>query len=158
MIHPSGFIRHGTVSLFCAACRAIGFPDDEVFVLPILRPFLKYEPSRQQLQVSFILCNKHKQSTFNASMWLTLNSFQHQTKEDLNHCLLPPVSRRSLSIFIQKLRMERNDTENTTEGEITDSTVLGYMFHSISIDDSNNNVNLRHAKWDVNPVDGRMIR
>lgn len=40
LLHLSNFVRRRTVSLFCSACRSIGFPDDEVFVLPILRPFL----------------------------------------------------------------------------------------------------------------------
>lgn len=55
LFHPSPSIRNNTASLFCASCRAIGFPDDEIFVLPIIRPFLRFEPSRKQLQTKFEL-------------------------------------------------------------------------------------------------------
>lgn len=49
LLHPSRGIRRGMHSLISATCMCIGSPDDVIFVLPILLPYLQYEPSSKQL-------------------------------------------------------------------------------------------------------------
>jgi WD40 repeat protein len=49
LVHPSADIRYYAVKTVSAACRALGFPDGEVFVVPLLRPFLRFQPSSEHL-------------------------------------------------------------------------------------------------------------
>ena len=49
LVHPSVDIRHFAIATVNAACTALGFPDGEVFIVPILRPYLRFEPSSHHL-------------------------------------------------------------------------------------------------------------
>jgi phosphoinositide-3-kinase regulatory subunit 4 len=57
LLHPSKGIRQGMHSLISATCKSIGCPDDSIFVLPILMPYLQYEPSSKELCCIFDLEN-----------------------------------------------------------------------------------------------------
>lgn len=48
-MHPSADVRFFAVSTVTGVCDALGYPDNEVFVVPILRPFLRYQPSPRHL-------------------------------------------------------------------------------------------------------------
>ena len=49
LIHPSECVRYAAAVFFSSCCRSMGFPDDEVFVLPLIRPFLRYDVERRRL-------------------------------------------------------------------------------------------------------------
>ena len=49
LVHPSACVRKSTVDLISAICVGLQFPDDTVFVLPLLRPFIRYSLSSEQL-------------------------------------------------------------------------------------------------------------
>ena len=49
LMHPCDGIRRTAISVFVRACRALGSPDHVVYVLPILKPLLKYQPTVQHL-------------------------------------------------------------------------------------------------------------
>ena len=43
LLHPSSSIRHEATRLMSAVARALSFPDSDVFLVPLLRPFLRYD-------------------------------------------------------------------------------------------------------------------
>ncbi len=49
LVHPSDDIRHAASFLFATCFRTIGFPDDEVHIMPIMRPFLRYDVDRSAM-------------------------------------------------------------------------------------------------------------
>ena len=49
LVHPSADVRYFAISTVNGVCESVGFPDGEVFVVPILRPFLRYQPSPRHL-------------------------------------------------------------------------------------------------------------
>lgn len=49
LVHPSDDIRHAASFLFATCFRTIGFPDDEVHIMPIMRPFLRYDVDRTRM-------------------------------------------------------------------------------------------------------------
>ena len=49
LIHPSESVRYSAAIFYSSCCRSMGFPDDEVFVLPLIRPFLRYDVDRKRL-------------------------------------------------------------------------------------------------------------
>ena len=51
LLYPSPSVRRSAVALVNASCRALGFPDRLVFLLPLLRPYLRFEPSSNHLTV-----------------------------------------------------------------------------------------------------------
>ena len=60
LIHPSKGIRRSAVKVFCATCRALGSPDGVVYITPVLRPFLRFQPSWNHLssEQNMIKCIK----------------------------------------------------------------------------------------------------
>mmetsp|Transcript_19038 Transcript_19038/g.28519 ORF Transcript_19038/g.28519 Transcript_19038/m.28519 type:complete len:553 (-) Transcript_19038:258-1916(-) len=52
LVHPSDNIRYAASFFVAECCRSIRFPDDEVFLLPIIRPYLWYDIQRNRLQTS----------------------------------------------------------------------------------------------------------
>lgn len=44
LVHPSADIRYFAISTINVLCKSLGSPDAEVFVVPILRPFLRFQP------------------------------------------------------------------------------------------------------------------
>jgi phosphoinositide-3-kinase regulatory subunit 4 len=49
LLHPSQDVRLGATRIFNASCKALGSPDCEVYVVPILIPFLRFQPSSHHL-------------------------------------------------------------------------------------------------------------
>lgn len=49
LLHPSADIRYFTVSIVTSFCQTLGHPDATVFLLPLLVPFLRFEPSANHL-------------------------------------------------------------------------------------------------------------
>jgi phosphoinositide-3-kinase, regulatory subunit 4 len=49
LIHPSEGIRHGAMETFATACRAAGSPDLFVYIVPIMRPFLRFQPTLKHM-------------------------------------------------------------------------------------------------------------
>ncbi|KAL7575242.1 hypothetical protein ACA910_018723 [Epithemia clementina (nom. ined.)] len=49
LIHPSKGIRLSAIKVFCATSRALGSPDGVVYMTPVLRPFLRFQPSWKHL-------------------------------------------------------------------------------------------------------------
>ena len=45
-------IRHFAISTVNASFKALGFPDGEVFIVPLLRPYLRFEPSSHHLSTA----------------------------------------------------------------------------------------------------------
>lgn len=43
LLHPSAAIRSEATRLVAAVAKALGFPDADVFLVPLLRPFLRYD-------------------------------------------------------------------------------------------------------------------
>eukprot|EP00557_Chaetoceros_sp_GSL56_P003451 CAMPEP_0176504512 /NCGR_PEP_ID=MMETSP0200_2-20121128/15977_1 /TAXON_ID=947934 /ORGANISM="Chaetoceros sp., Strain GSL56" /LENGTH=1426 /DNA_ID=CAMNT_0017903957 /DNA_START=244 /DNA_END=4524 /DNA_ORIENTATION=+ len=43
LLHPSTKIRHSASYFFATCCCNLGFPDDEVLVAPLLRPYLRHD-------------------------------------------------------------------------------------------------------------------
>lgn len=57
LLYPSPSVRRSAVALVNASCRALGFPDRLVFLLPLLRPYLRFEPSSNHLTVRAMQMN-----------------------------------------------------------------------------------------------------
>ena len=75
LLHPSKGVRRGIQTLIAATCKSIGSPDDCIFVLPLLRPYLRYEPSSNQL------CSE----------------------DELEKCILEPISARTFDSEMERL-------------------------------------------------------
>ncbi len=45
LVHPSADVRFFTISTINSFCQSLGHPDAEVFVVPILRPYLRFQPT-----------------------------------------------------------------------------------------------------------------
>ena len=58
LLHPSEVVRHGIASFICGCCQVFGYPDDKVFILPIIKPYIRFEPSTKDLQSvsNFLSC------------------------------------------------------------------------------------------------------
>jgi len=52
LVYPSDHVRYAASFFVAACCRSIRFPDDEILVLPLVRPFLRYDVQRSRLQTS----------------------------------------------------------------------------------------------------------
>ena len=50
LMHPCADVRLSAAALISAACRLMGFPDDEIILLPLFRPFLRHDISRFKLK------------------------------------------------------------------------------------------------------------
>ena len=49
LVYPSDDVRYASSFLFATCSRTIGFPDDEVLVMPIIRPFLRHDIHRARM-------------------------------------------------------------------------------------------------------------
>ena len=52
LVDPSDNVRYAASFFIAACCRSVRFPDDEVFLMPIIKPFLRYDVQRSRLQTS----------------------------------------------------------------------------------------------------------
>jgi phosphoinositide-3-kinase regulatory subunit 4 len=50
LIHPSEGIRTAATSMFVTTCRVMGTPETFVFILPILKPLLRFQPTVEHLR------------------------------------------------------------------------------------------------------------
>ena len=55
ILHYCHGIRHSAISFIHGAWKSLGFPDNEVFLLPLLRPFFRYDPSPDEFKVRMML-------------------------------------------------------------------------------------------------------
>ena len=74
LIHPCEGIRKAALSVFVKTCQVVGSPDTFVYILPTLKPLLRYQPTLQHL---------------------------HDT-EKLERCLQPPWSRAQFQKELDK--------------------------------------------------------
>lgn len=74
LVHPSADVRYFAVTTVNAVCESLEYPDGEVFVVPVLRPFLRYQPSPRHLI----------------------------TREGLESCLHPPWTREKFQEHLNK--------------------------------------------------------
>lgn len=95
LLHPSKGIRQGMHSLISATCKSIGYPDDFIFVLPILMPYLKYEPSSKEL-----CCI-----------------------DDLENCFVEPISKSAFEQEVNRLMQIKasNSMAQTSNGDLRTS-------------------------------------
>ncbi|CAJ1930863.1 unnamed protein product [Cylindrotheca closterium] len=49
LVHPSVDVRFFAIKTFNAVCQTLDSPDSEVFIVPIIEPFLRYQPSPRHL-------------------------------------------------------------------------------------------------------------
>ena len=76
MVHPSADIRFFAVATVNAFCHSLGYPDAVVFVTPVLRTFLRFQPSFDHLT----------------------------TKEGLEKCLKVPWTRQRFSDELESIQ------------------------------------------------------
>lgn len=50
LVHPSVEVRHNAITTINTACVALGSPDSEIYVVRILKPFLRFQPSSHHLR------------------------------------------------------------------------------------------------------------
>jgi len=86
LVHPSADVRFFAIATVNAVCRSLRQPDGEVFIVPILRPFLRFQPSSQHL------------TTWNG----------------LEMCLHPPWSREKFNKELEKLLAVAGSTLSPT--------------------------------------------
>jgi hypothetical protein len=75
LLYPSADVRYSAIALVNSSCKAVGFPDANVFLVPILRPYFRFEPSPSHLT----------------------------TKEGLARCLVSPWTKARLTEEVQRL-------------------------------------------------------
>ena len=73
LVDSSDNVRHAAAFFVATCCRSVRFPDDEIFILPIVRPFLRYDVQRSRLQ----------------------------TSDGILSCLIPPSAKESRSALIR---------------------------------------------------------
>jgi len=91
LVHPSADVRFFAVSTVNGVCDSLGYPDNEVFVVPILRPFLRYQPSPGHLT----------------------------DKEGLESCLHLPWTRERFQGELEKLVAVASSSLSPTRGQWT---------------------------------------
>jgi phosphoinositide-3-kinase regulatory subunit 4 len=90
-VHPSADVRYFAISTVNSVCLALGHPDGEVFVVPILRPFLRFQPSLRHLT----------------------------TREGLEMCLHAPWTRDRFQAELSKLLADHNPSLSPTSDQWT---------------------------------------
>ena len=96
-VHPSACIRNEYVSLFSSSFSSLGSPDDVVFLLPIIRPFIRYEPPRNHLTDA----------------------------SNLTLCLLPPMSRERFDMELSQVTsviLNGSETSATNSSTVKSSS------------------------------------
>ena len=91
LVHPSTDVRLFAIATVNGVCASLGYPDSEVFVVPILRPFLRYQPSPRHLT----------------------------QKDGLKSCLHPPWTRQKFLAELEKLVSEASSLMSPTSGRWT---------------------------------------
>lgn len=76
LVHPSADVRYFAISTVNVFCKSLGHPDPDVFVVPILRPFLRFQPTSSHLT----------------------------TRQGLEVCLQPPWTRQRFHRELEKIR------------------------------------------------------
>ena len=78
LLHPSSDVRFSAIALVNSSCTAVGFPDANVFLVPILRPYIRFQPTLYHLT----------------------------TKLGLAKCLVSPWTRSCMMEEIQRLTLK----------------------------------------------------
>lgn len=91
LVHPSETVRYYAISTVNACCRALRHPDGEVFVVPILKPFLRFQPTTKHLT----------------------------TREGLDVCLHPSWKRERFQEELDKTQALGNTLSSPTAGQWT---------------------------------------
>ena len=94
LVHPANHIRNEYLALFSASFSSLGSPDDVVFLLPMIRPFLRYEPSTSDFTDA----------------------------QNLDLCLLPPMSRERFKIELANVALTISDGTSVTASNSSKST------------------------------------
>jgi len=74
LVYPSGDVRQAAAFLVASCCRSIGFPDDEALLIPLIRPFLRFDVTGNRLK----------------------------TIEGVKSCLMPPLTKQELELELTK--------------------------------------------------------
>jgi hypothetical protein len=124
LLYPSAEVRHGAVAFVRACCEFIGFPDDEVFIIPLLRPYIRFEPRRDHFKVRYIniyLANQNALIFF-ISLYIyliltriSLFSCRLQTIDGISSCLVSPISRDVLDAELTRLNPRKPSTEGAIQ-------------------------------------------
>ena len=117
LLYPSSSVRHSAVAFVNASFRALGFPDGVVFLLPIVRPFLRFEPSTHHLTVC-VVCLSTCRRMMNPSYCFFLRwslVLPDQTPDGLRQCLILPWTRSRLHQELKKLSEKSRDTQLGTQ-------------------------------------------
>ena len=114
LVYPSSNVRHCAIVYVNASCRSLGFPDVLVFLLPHLRPYLRFEPSTTHLTVRFALAEICVLGWFIKVFPSHIFSFRpsNQSEDGLERCLVPPWSREKLNEEVDRL------AARSTEGQM----------------------------------------
>ena len=100
LVHPANNIRNEYLALFSASFSSLGSPDDVVFLLPMIRPFLRMNPQQ---------ANEPSTSNFTDPQNLAL-------------CLLPPMPRERFEIELANVALTISDGTSGTVSNSSKST------------------------------------
>lgn len=112
-MYPSSSMRHSAIVFVNASCRSLGFPDSFVFLLPHLRPYLRFEPSTSHLTVrnKVVLLLFQIGFSFSPRVLLPIS----QTKDGLERCLIAPWTRSKLDEELARVAERSRDTQLGTQ-------------------------------------------
>ena len=88
-MHPSADVRYFAITTVNTFCQSLGHPDADVFVVPILRPFLRFQPTASHLT----------------------------TRQGLETCLQPPWTRQRFHRELERLQV--SNATSPTSGQWT---------------------------------------
>eukprot|EP00980_Cylindrotheca_fusiformis_P007666 scaffold1605_cov141-Cylindrotheca_fusiformis.AAC.29 len=97
LVHPSADVRYFAIVTVNAVCESLDYPDGEVFVIPVLRPFLRYRPSPRHLT----------------------------TREGLESCLHPPWTRERFQEHLAKFLSSNGTSLSPATGWTSISLQIG---------------------------------
>lgn len=124
LVHPSADIRFFAVETINAFCRSIGHPDAEVFVIPIIRCFLRFQPSYAHLK---------SREAFEKSLkapWSRERFFEELATIQPAHVMSPTAGHWTSVGFQVQHESVADQTEPHSLGEIVDQQtrqVRGYL-------------------------------
>ena len=108
LVYPCSNVRYSAVIFVNASCRSVGFPDAFVFLLPLLRPYLRFEPSTNHLTV-------RSSSMLSITLTCLLKDRCVQTEEGLERCLIAPWTRSKLNEELARLTERSRDANLGTQ-------------------------------------------
>ena len=109
LLHPSLDIRLNAIFTINALCKIVGPLDAEVFVVPIIRPYLRFQPSMEHL-----LSPKGLEKCLHPA-W-TRGRFENELKRLLSTLEASPTAGQWTTIALQIDDGERNKSKQTNNG------------------------------------------